>query len=158
MRAAGELKTKMETEVKTQINVIYSWLEDRLGEYEYFNGSTFGWADVCVAPVLNRSVFFNIGPESRSQLAKWFTRVQQRESIRLTLAEMLEAARGLGPALKKVFVDSEPGTAGRQNRDHMLEWMLKSGGLQILLDGLKQDNIRFAWPSPAQQPLHGSIA
>ena len=38
------------------------------------------------------------------------------------------------------------GTFRREYRDHRLEWMMKSGGVQIVLDGLAKDNIRFTWP------------
>ena len=34
----------------------------------------------------------------------------------------------------------------REYRDHRLEWMMKSGGVQIVLDGLAKNNIRFTWP------------
>jgi hypothetical protein len=34
----------------------------------------------------------------------------------------------------------------REYRDHRLEWMMKSGGVQIVLDGLANNNIRFTWP------------
>ena len=37
----------------------------------------------------------------------------------------------------------------REYRDHRLEWMLKSGGLEIVTQGLRDDNIRFSWPDPA---------
>ena len=32
----------------------------------------------------------------------------------------------------------------RQYRDHRLEWMMKSGGTNIVLDGLAKGTIRFA--------------
>jgi glutathione S-transferase/RNA polymerase-associated protein len=32
----------------------------------------------------------------------------------------------------------------REYRDHRLEWMMRSGGTQIVLDGLKNGNIRFS--------------
>jgi hypothetical protein len=35
------------------------------------------------------------------------------------------------------------GAFKRQYHDHRLEWMIRSGGLQVVLEGLKQDNIRF---------------
>jgi len=38
------------------------------------------------------------------------------------------------------------GAIRREYRDRRLEWMIKSGGLQIVLDGLAKDNIRFTWP------------
>jgi hypothetical protein len=38
------------------------------------------------------------------------------------------------------------GAIRREYRDHRLEWMMKSGGVQIVLDGLARNNIRFTWP------------
>jgi glutathione S-transferase/RNA polymerase-associated protein len=32
----------------------------------------------------------------------------------------------------------------REYRDHRLEWMIKSGGLEVVLEGLAKDNIRFS--------------
>ena len=32
----------------------------------------------------------------------------------------------------------------REYRDHRLEWMIKSGGAQVVIDGLAKDNIRFS--------------
>jgi RNA polymerase-associated protein len=35
----------------------------------------------------------------------------------------------------------------RQYRDHRLEWMLRSGGLEVVLRGLQGDTIHFVeWP------------
>ena len=31
----------------------------------------------------------------------------------------------------------------REYRDHRLEWMIKSGGVQVVIDGLAANNIRF---------------
>jgi glutathione S-transferase/RNA polymerase-associated protein len=31
----------------------------------------------------------------------------------------------------------------REYRDHRLEWMIKSGGLEVVLRGLEAGNIRF---------------
>ena len=42
------------------------------------------------------------------------------------------------------------GTGGklREYRDHRLEWMVKSGGIEVVLAGLRDGNIRFPWPNP----------
>jgi hypothetical protein len=32
----------------------------------------------------------------------------------------------------------------REYRDHRLEWMIRSGGLDVVLEGLKNNNIRFS--------------
>jgi len=34
----------------------------------------------------------------------------------------------------------------RQYRDHRLEWMMKTGGADIVLEGLKSGTIRFTGP------------
>jgi glutathione S-transferase/RNA polymerase-associated protein len=38
----------------------------------------------------------------------------------------------------------EQGLFVREYRDHRLEWMLRSGGRQIVLDGMTKGNIRFS--------------
>lgn len=38
----------------------------------------------------------------------------------------------------------EQGLFVREYRDHRLEWMMRSGGVQIVADGLARNNIRFA--------------
>jgi glutathione S-transferase/RNA polymerase-associated protein len=37
----------------------------------------------------------------------------------------------------------EQGLFKREYRDHRLEWMIRSGGIQVVLDGLARHNIRF---------------
>ena len=32
----------------------------------------------------------------------------------------------------------------REYRDHRLEWMIRSGGLDVVLEGIKDNNIRFS--------------
>jgi RNA polymerase-associated protein len=41
------------------------------------------------------------------------------------------------------------GERQREYRDHRLEWMVKSGGIDIVLAGLRDNTIRFSWPDPA---------
>ena len=38
------------------------------------------------------------------------------------------------------------GQIRREYRDHRLEWMMKSGGVQIVLEGMARNTIRFTWP------------
>jgi glutathione S-transferase/RNA polymerase-associated protein len=40
----------------------------------------------------------------------------------------------------------EAGQFKRQYRDHRLEWMIRSGGLDVVQRGLERDNIRFTQP------------
>ena len=40
----------------------------------------------------------------------------------------------------------DQGLFKREYRDHRLEWMIKTGGLQIVADGLDKNNVRFIEP------------
>ena len=50
---------------------------------------------------------------------------------------------GHGPNVAELV---EKGLFKREYRDHRLEWMIKSGGVEVVLKGLERDNIRFAPP------------
>ncbi|KAK1063469.1 hypothetical protein LTR74_009487 [Friedmanniomyces endolithicus] len=142
-RATGELAERLIAQVKYQTGVIQAWLSEKLGGGEYFHGRTFGYADVCVAPVLNRSVYYGFGPEEGTALWRWHGRVRVRESVRVTFGEMEEGARVMAATMKGVFME---GSGRRQYRDHRLEWMVKSGGIEVVLEGLRRGNVRFNWP------------
>ena len=49
-------------------------------------------------------------------------------------------------SLETVRGAMEQGLFKREYRDHRLEWMIKSGGLAVVSEGLKKDNIRFIEP------------
>ena len=38
----------------------------------------------------------------------------------------------------------EQGLFKREYRDHRLEWMIKTAGLDVIREGLAKDNIRFS--------------
>ena len=40
------------------------------------------------------------------------------------------------------------GERRREYRDHRLEWMVKSGGIDIELADVRDTTIRFPWPDP----------
>ncbi|KAK4952157.1 hypothetical protein LTR10_010077 [Elasticomyces elasticus] len=146
-RATGEQADKLKAQVKYQTATILSWLESKLGGKDYFNGSGFGHADICVAPYLNRSVYYGFGPAKDSPLQKWHARIKDRPSVKPTFAEMEQGAAGMsGGIMKKMYTD---GPYKREYRDHRLEWMVKSGGIDVVLEGLKRGNIRFCWPPAA---------
>ncbi len=58
-----------------------------------------------------------------------------------TTAEIAAMARGA--SMPNVAELVEKGLFKREYRDHRLEWMIKSGGLDVVLKGLERDNIRF---------------
>ena len=48
------------------------------------------------------------------------------------------------PAFEQVGALIESGSFVREYRDHRLEWMMRSGGRDIVLDGMNKKNVRFA--------------
>lgn len=142
-RAEGDLKENLVVEVKKQTAEVLVWLAEQLGDKPYFHGPEFGYADVAVAPVLNRSVFYGFGPEEGSPLQKWHARICERDSIKKTFEEMMEGTRIMSGKMAQAFRD---GGYRREYRDHRLEFLVKSGGIQVVLDGIKNNTIRFSWP------------
>jgi len=141
-RAEGELAEKMKATAARQTAELQAWLGERLGESPWFNGDTFGWADLSVAPYLNRSFFYGLGTPAGSPLAQWRDRLCLRSSVAATFREFEAAAAGMASAAERLA----SGAIRREYRDHRLEWMMKSGGMQVVLDGLARNNIRFTWP------------
>lgn len=141
-RAEGELAAKLERQAKHHVEVVQRWLTDKLGSDPWFAGKEFGWADACVAPIVNRSVTLGLGPATDSSLAQWHSRVKKRPSVAKTFEEYEAALPGMLVLAKAV----QAGERRREYRSQRLEWMIKSGGLEVVAEGMRRDNIRFTWP------------
>ncbi len=141
-RAEGEQAAGMLATAARQTAELQAWLAERLGSKPWFNGDSFGWADLSVAPYVNRSFTYGMGAVPGSSLALWYTRLRERPSVVATFRESDAATGALAEAAKRVAA----GTMRREYRDHRLEWMMKSGGVQVVLDGLARNDIRFTWP------------
>ena len=141
-RATGEEAAKIEAAAARQIAGFHAWLERQLADREWFNGEAFGWGDLAVVPFLNGSAGQGHPPPQGSQLAAWLTRANARASVADTTAEIAAMARTSGMANVAELV--EKGLFKREYRDHRLEWMIKSGGLDVVLKGIERGNIRFS--------------
>ena len=141
-RAEGDLAARLQAAAGRQTASIQAWLAEQLGLNDWFNGETFGWADLSVAPYLNRSRYYELGPAAGTRLARWLDRIRERPSVAKTFAEFEASAAAMGDAYKRLSA----GSYRREYRDHRLEWMIKSGGMRVVLDGMEQGNIRFSWP------------
>jgi glutathione S-transferase len=138
-RAQGELAGEMVARAGKQTTGLYRWLERELGDREYFNGTTFGWGDLCVYPYVAASALWGTPAPAGSHLAAWLERTAARESARLcaeAVATVMASFQNLGPLV-------ETGVFVREYRDHRLEWMIRSGGIDVVRDGLAKSNIRF---------------
>ncbi|MBM4383092.1 MAG: glutathione S-transferase family protein [Deltaproteobacteria bacterium] len=139
-RAKGELAAKIEARAAQQVAAWQRWLEKQLGNADWFGGASFGWADLSVIPYINGSAGFGLTPVAGSKLAAWAARANARPSVAQTAAEATASIAGMSGVSDLI----EKGLFKREYRDHRLEWMIKSGGLQVVLDGLAKDNIRFS--------------
>jgi glutathione S-transferase/RNA polymerase-associated protein len=140
-RAEGDQAQAIETAAAGQLAGFYAWLERQLGAREWFNGEAFGWGDLAVVPFVNGSVGQGYPPPEGSKLTAWLARANGRPSVSDTTAEIAAMARGAG--MPDVADLVAKGLFKREYRDHRLEWMIKSGGLEVVLKGLERNNIRF---------------
>jgi glutathione S-transferase/RNA polymerase-associated protein len=149
-RAPGGLGEQMMTRAGDQIAVWYGWLEGQLSDREWFNGDRFGWGDLSVIPYVNGAAGFDVTPDPGSRLADWHDRANARDSVR-ECAKAAAAVAFDSPAvsLDEVKTAMDAGLFKREYRDHRLEWMIKTGGLSVVQDGLEKDNIRFIEPFAA---------
>ena len=138
-RAEGELAETLLANAGAQIGRLNLWLEKQLGAGPWFGGETFGWADLSAVPYVQGAAGFGMGPAAGSPLAAWLERARGRPSV----AAAFEAARDAVKAMTAVAGIVDAGLFRRQYRDHRLEWMIRSGGIEVVLKGLERGNIRF---------------
>ncbi len=139
-RAEGERARTIEAHASSQARGIYEWLTRQLGDREWFNDARFGWADLSVVPYLNGARGNGIGPSEGSPLAAWLRRANERASVK----KSAEAAAASLQAMSQVAGAVQSGMFKREYRDHRLEWMIRSGGMEVVLEGIKNNNIRFS--------------
>jgi glutathione S-transferase/RNA polymerase-associated protein len=142
-RAKGDLAKVLGERAAAQSAAWRRWLEGQLAGRTWFEGERFGRADLAVLPYLNGSRGFGMEPEKGSALADWLARANERPSVVQTVAEAAALVSGGGASMTDVADAVARGLFKREYRDHRLEWMIKSGGLQVVLDGLERGNIRF---------------
>lgn len=138
-RGEGTVADALRGKAAGQTAAMHRWLESRLGQRDWFNGEAFGWGDLSVAPYVQISAWIGNAPAEGSRLGAWLARVSHRP----TVAQTFEEAQATLPQMPAVADLVDQGVFKREYRDHRLEWMIRSGGIQVVLDGLQKDNIRF---------------
>lgn len=139
-RAQGDLAKDLLARAAEQTQGIYAWLERQLGDRTWFNGESFGWGDLVVVPYVNGAVGHGHAPPEGGRLAAWLKACNARPSV----AAAAKAAAGVSGAMVDVAALVEQGLFKREYRDHRLEWMVRSGGVEVVLKGLERNNIRFS--------------
>ena len=141
-RAEGAQAEAIRAAAARQLAGFYAWLERQLGHRSWFNGPAFGWGDLCAIPFVNGAVGQGHALPEGSRLADWHARANARPSVAQTVDDIRQWSRSAGMGDVADLVAK--GLFKREYRDHRLEWMIKSGGLEVVVKGLERDNIRFA--------------
>ncbi|MBS0279485.1 MAG: glutathione S-transferase family protein, partial [Proteobacteria bacterium] len=82
----------------------------------------------------------SVGPDDSSPLGQWLARANARPSVR----KAAEAAAAVVANMAQVDQAVKSGLFKREYRDHRLEWMIRSGGMDVVLEGIRHNNIRFS--------------
>ena len=69
--------------------------------------------------------------------------MNERPSVAASARAAREAAAQAATSLGAAAALIASGQFKREYRDHRLEWMIRSGGLQVVLDGIAKGNVRF---------------
>lgn len=118
---------------------IQNWLQSQICDSGWLTGDQFGWADLVAVPYVTMSQIFGFEPNRSSKLNTWLEKVTARPAVAHTIAEAAASVPGMDAYSGML----DRGGMRRHFRDHRLEWMIRAGGLQVVLDGLANDNIRF---------------
>ena len=138
-RAKDGLADKLTATAREQVGRLNAWLDSRLGDADWFGGDSFGYADLAAAPFVQGAASFGFTPAEGSALAAWLSRARERPSV----AKAFAAAADVRGSMTDVAALVESGMFKRQYRDHRLEWMVRSGGFDVVREGLEKNNIRF---------------
>jgi len=139
-RATGELADRLVAYGRANIERYQQWLDRQLDGRRWFNGVSFGWGDIAVAPYLNRSAGYGYFPQPGSRLAEWFDRVNREPPV----AKVLDQLQQTIAALPDLAALLQAGQIRRQYRDHRLEWMIAGGGIAVVHEGIERGTIRFS--------------
>lgn len=135
-RGDEALRARLEAEAARQIDRFHGWLARHLGDRPYFGGDSFLRADMAVIPHLLAAA----RPKPETPLGAWVSRCLARESVAQTAGEAQASLAGMA----NVDAAVKAGLFKRQYRDHRLEWMMRSGGADIVRDGVATNTIRFS--------------
>ena len=142
-RAEGAQAEQMMSRAGLQLASVWDRLESELGGRPWMSGEKFGRADAALIVHVVASGLFGFPPGERHPgLREWTARCLEVESVKRDQADLAVFMGGDG--MRAMRKGSKP---RRQYRDHRLEWMLRTGGLDIVLRGLEGDTIHFVqWP------------
>jgi glutathione S-transferase len=139
-RAEGELKQALLARASAQVASLNARLERALEGRQWLNGESFGFGDIVVYPHVNAASSQGNKPEPGSRLDTWLRAVRQRPSAQRVKQDIVGTLQDYATVPKRIAAAE----AQRQYRDHRLDWMIRSGGAEVVLAGIADHNIRFS--------------
>ena len=139
-RATGELADRLLARASEQVAGVNAYLDRQLGKRSYFNGDQFGWGDLATVPYVQAAAMTGNAPAAGSALESWLDRVRSRPSVAAVFQAATDSLAGFDMLPQLI----SSGQFVREYRDHRLEWMMRSGGIEIVLEGMMKKNIRFS--------------
>lgn len=139
-RATGDAAERLLTMARTQTSALNERLERELASRPFFNGAAFGFGDVVAYPFVNGAAALGNKPAPGTRLESWLKTMRARPSAQRIKADVVAAM----PHFMNRPKDIATGRARREYRDHRLDWIMRSGGVDIVLDGIKNGTIRFS--------------
>ena len=143
-RASGERAAPLLGAARAQLDRLFARLERELDGREWMNGARFGRGDAAVYPHVTGSAGYGFAPSAEfPRLRAWLARAAAQPSVARDTADLAAFMKQSG--MDRVQTgDAPPPALQRQYRDHRLEWMMKSGGVDIVLEGIASGTIKFA--------------
>jgi len=140
-RAEGAEADGLLAAARAQLDRFWTRLDRELDGRPWMNGASFGRGDAAVIPHITGSAFFGAPLDAKhARLAAWAARCAEQPAVRAD-------AEQLATWVRENLGGGAGGQGGmpvvRQYRDHRLEWMLKSGGIEVVRRGLAAGTIRF---------------
>jgi glutathione S-transferase/RNA polymerase-associated protein len=139
-RAEGETAATMLERARGQIAGLNAFLERHLNGREFFGGDRFGYGDVAVYPFVNGGASVGCKPDPGGPLDRWLRATRKRPSAERCKQDIVDTL----PSFMNKPRDIAEGRARREYRDHRLDWMMRTGGAQVVLQGMQSGTIRFS--------------
>ncbi len=138
-RVSGAEQSALLARGRGDVDGLNAWLDRQLAAREWLNGASFGWGDCSAYPCVNNADRLGMPPAPGSRLEAWLAHLRERPSAR-RLAD--EFAAWVETPLNRPIGTST--TWKRLYKSHRLEWMIRSGGLDVVARGIRDDDVRFS--------------
>ena len=79
-------------------------------------------------------------PAPQSRLDSWLRAMRGRPSAQRVKSDVIATLAQFAAIAQRIA----SGQQQRQYRDHRLDWMMRSGGVEIVVDGFKARTLRFS--------------